>query len=105
MKRVWQLTLGKPILGMTSHAQTPSDINPLHYMPTTFSDEDIIYKYLEQNLFAVATASSSEDPMDVMVYLVNGVSGKIVYKVIERKVRLDLAFDMVLSESIFILVF
>ena len=41
----------------------------------------------------------------MLVYLINGVSGKIVYKYFERKVRLDEPIDMALSENIFILAF
>lgn len=40
-----------------------------------------------------------------MVYLINGVSGRVVYKFFERKVRFDLPIDMIMSENMFILAF
>jgi len=39
----------------------------------------------------------------MIIYLVNGVSGKVVYKFFEKKVRLDLPLDMILCENIFIM--
>lgn len=72
-------------------------------MPTAFSGENIIYKYLDSNIFAIASINAAND--DLIIYLVNGVSGKIVYKYFEKNVRTDLPFDLVLSENIFILAF
>jgi hypothetical protein len=68
-------------------------------MPTSFSGENIIYKYLDSNIFALATTSKADD---LVFYLINGVSGKVIYKFFEKKVRLDLHFDMLLSENTFI---
>jgi hypothetical protein len=76
----------------------------LHFTPTAFSGENIIYKHLDSNIFALITASKS-DHSEVTVYLINGVSGRILHKYIERKVRLDLPFDIVLSENIFVFSF
>ena len=72
-------------------------------MPTAFSGENIIYKYLDSNIFAVLTINNASE--DMIVYLVNGVSGKIVYKYFEKKVRLDQPIVMTLSENNFILAF
>jgi len=41
----------------------------------------------------------------VLMSLINGVSGKVVYKFFEKKVRLDLPVDMILSENNFIALF
>lgn len=32
--------------------KTLSEIEHMHYMPTAFADENIIYKYLDSNIFA-----------------------------------------------------
>ena len=42
---------------------------------------------------------------DLNVYLINGVSGKILHRYFEKTVRLDLSIDFVLSENLFILSF
>lgn len=71
-------------------------------MPTSFAGENIVYKYLDSNIFAVATINEAED---LVFYLINGVSGKVVYKFYEKKVRLDLPIDMIMSENYFIATF
>ena len=71
-------------------------------MPTSFTGENIIYKYLDSNIFALATINKVDD---LIFYLINGVSGKIIYKFIEKKVRLDLSIDMILTENTFIVSF
>jgi len=38
----------------------------------------MIYKYLDSNLFSISTYNS--DSNTLTVYIINGVSGKIVYK-------------------------
>ncbi len=75
-------------------------------MPTSFSGENLIFKYLDSNLFALATVSQAQNgEEDFIVYLINGVSGKVVYKFFEKKVRLDQPLDMLLSENTFIISF
>ena len=49
-------------------------------------------------------STTGESP-DVIVYLVNGVSGKVIHRYLERKVRLDQPIDFVLSENLFVLAF
>lgn len=71
-------------------------------MPTAFAGENIIYKYLDSNIFALLTVNSQED---LTVYLVNGVSGRILYKFFEKKVRLDLPVSVVLSENTLVVSF
>lgn len=71
-------------------------------MPTSFSQENIIYKFLDSNIFALATHNANND---LILYLINGVSGKVINKFIETKVRLDLPIDMILCENNFIVTF
>lgn len=47
-------------------------------MPTSFVGDNLIYKYLDSNLFAVSTINSETRVLSI--YIVNGVSGKVVYK-------------------------
>jgi hypothetical protein len=42
---------------------------------------------------------------DLFIYLINGVSGKVIHKYFEKNVRLNLPIDFVLSENLFILSF
>ena len=79
----------------------------MHFMPTSFSDENIIFKYLDSNIFAVGTVTTKDQngDQDLIIYLINGVSGKVVYKFFERKVRLDKDVDFLLCENTFVLSF
>jgi hypothetical protein len=75
-------------------------------MPTSFSGENIIFKYLDSNIFALATTNTAQNgEEDFMVYLINGVSGKVVYKFFEKKIRLDQSLDFVLTENLFVMSF
>lgn len=42
---------------------------------------------------------------DLVFYLINGVSGKIIHRFFEKKVDLEKPFDMLLSENNFIVAF
>ena len=79
----------------------------MHFTPTAFSGENIIYKHLESNIFALATVGKHVDGnvADLFVYLINGVTGKVLHRYFEKNVRLDLSIDFVLSENLFILSF
>ncbi len=61
-----------------SQHQTSSDIEHQHYLPTSFVEDNIIYKYLDSNLFAVCTVDQSSNTLSI--FIINGVSGKIAYK-------------------------
>lgn len=56
---MWQISLGlgegETIHQIRSHHQTASDIEHEQYLPTSFVGDNIIYKYLDSNLFAVST--------------------------------------------------
>lgn len=76
----------------------------MHFTPTAFSGENIIYKHLDSNVFALATYSQ-DSINELFVYLINGISGKVIHRYLEKRVRLDLTIDFVLSEHLFILAF
>lgn len=79
----------------------------MHFTPTAFSGENIIYKHLDSNVFTLATVSSHSEgnTADLNVYLINGVSGKVLHKYYEKNVRIDLHIEFVLSEHVYILAF
>lgn len=76
----------------------------MHFTPTAFSGENIIYKHLDSNVFALATVNKNSENQ-LFVYLINGISGKVLHRYLEKRVRLDLTIDFVLSENLFILAF
>eukprot|EP00347_Sterkiella_histriomuscorum_P017346 403349738 len=105
-QRLWQFKLDsqthEKIFRVETQFQTSSEIDHLHYQPTAFSGENIIYKYLDSNIFAVVTVNERQD---LHIYLVNGVTGRVVYNFFEKKVKLDLPLDLILSENQFIMSF
>jgi hypothetical protein len=58
---------------------------------------------LDSNVFALATVQ--KDSQEVIISLINGVSGKITHRFVENNVRLDLPLDFALSENIFVVAF
>ena len=66
-------------------------------MPVSFTGDNLIYKYLDSNLIAVSTLSKDLGKMSV--YVINGVSGKIVYKFSEQDVDASEPIDMVIAEN------
>jgi len=84
--------------------QTASDVEPEHFPPTTVSgDSNLVYKFLDSNLFAVSVVN--EDAKMIQIFIVNGISGKVVYKFSESSVATKEPFDMLLAENQFILAF
>jgi len=70
-------------VGLESQYATQSDIEQSSFVPTSFSEDNIIYKYLDQNMFALTTRTAQTDgkfsSSKVNVYIVNGVTGKVVH--------------------------
>ena len=55
-------------------------------LPTVFGQEgELFYKFLDQAMFAVTTANKA-DPSTLTVYLINGVTGRIVHQIKESDV-------------------
>ena len=71
-------------------------------MPTAFVGDNLIYKYLDSNLFAISTLSLTDT---LSIYIVNGISGKVVYKFSVENVSPEHPMDMVLLENQFVLAF
>ena len=83
--------------------QTSSETEHQHYLPTTFAEDNLVYKFLDSNLLAVSVMSDSTGVLEL--YILNGVTGKIVYKFSEQNVAPGEAMDMMLSENYFLLTF
>ena len=61
--------------------QTKTTTEQEHYIPIAFSgdkSDNLIYKFLDSNLFAVSMVNPSHNSLQV--YVINGVIGKIIYK-------------------------
>lgn len=74
-----------------------------HYIPVTFIQDNLVYKFIDSNLLAVTVGSQVTNSLEV--YLIEGVTGKIVYKFTEQNVEVSESSDMLLSENFFILTF
>jgi hypothetical protein len=66
-------------------------------------DDNIIYKYLDSNLFAVTTYSPLSKT--VSVFLINGATGKVVHSFKEEGVSEAHSVKTLISENYFILTF
>lgn len=59
--KVWSMNLdkqGEKIMRVETQFQTASAVDHLHFTPTAFSGENIIYKHIDSNIFALATVST-----------------------------------------------
>jgi len=76
-------------------------------LPTVFGqDGDLFYKFLDESMFAVVTANKN-DPSTLTIYLVNGVTGRIVHQFKEANVSPAAQHKVcaVFSEQFFALTF
>lgn len=65
--------------------------------------DNLIFKYLDSNLFAIAT--QEEQSNTLQVYIINGVTGKIAYKFEENRVVSGEPIDIALSENYLVVTF
>lgn len=72
-------------------------------MPVTSVGDNLIYKYLDSNLFAVSTLNKKTQKLSV--FILNGISGKIVYKFQHGGISIGDPIDMFLSENYLIVAF
>jgi hypothetical protein len=84
-------------------SQTASETEHQHYMPATFTGDNLVYKFLDSNLFAVSVMSASAGSLQL--FIIDGITGKIVYKFAEAGVSPNEPTDMLLCENYFILAF
>jgi hypothetical protein len=104
------LTGDEEIYLVKSQQQTQSDIEHASFLPVTLAGTNLIYKYADSNLFAVLVkAGKSDGGFDgtekvetdhyISVYIINGISGKIVYKFKEKDIDVQKPIDMVIAEN------
>ena len=86
--------------------QTKTATEVEHYSPIAFSgdkSDNLIYKFLDSNLIAVSMVDEKKSTLQVFV--INGVTGKIIYKFQQSDVVTREPIDMLLEENYFILTF
>lgn len=74
-------------------------------LPTVFGqDGDLFYKFLDSSMFSVVTANKN-DPSTLTVYLINGVTGRIVHQFKEANVSASSQHHIstIFSEQFFIM--
>jgi len=78
-----------------------------HILPTTSGEDGaLLYKFFDTNMFAVS-ASKASNPSDMSFFVINSISGRIVYQILEKNVNRDTQAEVnaILSENKFILSF
>lgn len=102
---MWQINLnlqpGEEIHMVRSQRQTASDIEHQYFLPTAFVGDNLLYKYLDSNMFVVSTIK--RDLGKLSVYVINGVSGNVVYKFSEKDVDTEHPIDIAVSEHFVVL--
>lgn len=64
----------------TQYSSMSTSIKAASILPTVFGqDGDLFYKFLDQSMFSVITANK-EQPDTLTIYLVNGVTGRIIHQ-------------------------
>lgn len=105
--RHWQIKLAlgadAKVMQVKTMSQTASETDHQHYTPATFAGDNLVYKFLDSNLFAVSVMSPSTGSLQL--YVIDGINGKMVYKYAEADVSPNEPTDMILCENYFILAF
>lgn len=94
---------GEVVHQVKSQRQTASDIDQPLFLPVSFAGDNLIYKYLDANLFAVSTLNEALGKLSV--HVINGVSGKVVYKFSEDDIDALAPIDMVFTENFLVVAF
>lgn len=83
-QEIKEVKMQQPTMTATMRATKTNGI-----LPTVFGEEgDLFYKLLDPSLFAVITASKT-DPTSLTVYVINGVTGRIIHQVKETNVSTE----------------
>ena len=107
VEQLWQINLalkpGQRISKVRSMHQTASESeHSKHlYLPTTFNGDNLVYKFLDTNLLAVSVETN--DALEL--FIIDSISGRIVYTFHEDRVVVDEPYDMLLRENYFVLAF
>jgi hypothetical protein len=109
VEKLWQINLalqpGQHISQVRSMHQTASESeHSKHlYLPTTFNGDNLVYKFLDSNLLAVSVENEKTNSLEL--FIIDSISGSIVYTFHEDRVVLKEPYDMLLRENYFILAF
>ena len=73
----------------TQHATMSTVTKHKNILPTVFGqDGDLFYKFLDSNMFSVMTRVK-DDPLKVVVRIINGVNGRIIHQFFQSYVSND----------------
>jgi len=76
-------------------------------LPTVNGEDGaLIYKFFDTNMFAVS-ASRANNSSDMSFFIINSISGRIVYQILEKNIKRSGKGEVnaILSENKFILSF
>ena len=91
----------------TQHATMSTVTKHKNILPTVFgNDGDLFYKFLDSNMFSVMTRVK-DDPLKIVVRIINGVNGRIVHQFYQSSVSNDVTHPVgsLFTEQFFIMSF
>nr|XP_046200723.1 ER membrane protein complex subunit 1-like isoform X1 [Oncorhynchus gorbuscha] len=87
-ERIWEVVLPTEVQKIVAvNGKRPNE--HVHSQGRVMGDRSVLYKYLNPNLLAVVTESTDTHPERafVGVFLVDGVTGRIIHEAVQRKAR------------------
>eukprot|EP00063_Salmo_salar_P014844 XP_013989679.1 PREDICTED: ER membrane protein complex subunit 1-like [Salmo salar] len=87
-ERIWEVVLPTEVQKIVAvKGKRPNE--HVHSQGRVMGDRSVLYKYLNPNLLAVVTESTDAHPERafVGVFLVDGVTGRIIHEAVQRKAR------------------
>ncbi|XP_052340531.1 ER membrane protein complex subunit 1-like [Oncorhynchus keta] len=87
-ERIWEVILPTEVQKIVAvNGKRPNE--HVHSQGRVMGDRSVLYKYLNPNLLAVVTESTDTHPERafVGVFLVDGVTGRIIHEAVQRKAR------------------
>uniref|UniRef100_A0A4W5P6Z2 ER membrane protein complex subunit 1 n=1 Tax=Hucho hucho TaxID=62062 RepID=A0A4W5P6Z2_9TELE len=87
-ERIWEVVLPTDVQKIVAvNGKRPNE--HVHSQGRVMGDRSVLYKYLNPNLLAVVTESTDTHPERAFVgmFLVDGVTGRIIHEAVQRKAR------------------
>uniref|UniRef100_A0A4W5QIX1 ER membrane protein complex subunit 1 n=2 Tax=Hucho hucho TaxID=62062 RepID=A0A4W5QIX1_9TELE len=87
-ERIWEVVLPTEVQKIVAvKGKRPNE--HVHSQGRVMGDRSVLYKYLNPNLLAVVTESTDAHPERAFVgmFLVDGVTGRIIHEAVQRKAR------------------
>jgi ER membrane protein complex subunit 1 len=101
----WKIPLHGQKLVAYSSKHIP-ERSHFHSQKVTNLNGAILFKYLEPTLFAMATTSVEENnDNSISVFIIDGVTGRIVHQFIEKNIMLDKPVNLLIDENMLIFTF